>query len=115
VRLAGWSSFTAWLIVLDSLVFLGISRLIGGPVIWRQISGSWGTTAVAGLFGLCSFGIFLWALSRSQVASVVAFRECSLIFATIIAFAILQERISVYRLTAVSAVTIGLFLIALVR
>ncbi|MGM4973904.1 DMT family transporter [Tardiphaga sp. 619_E2_N8_4] len=115
VRLVGWSAFTAWLIVLDSVAFLIIGSLLGGRVIWRQMGESWRTTTVAGILGLCSFGVFLWALNRNPVASVVAFRECSLIFATIIAFAILQERISIYRLAAVSTVAVGLFMIGMAR
>jgi drug/metabolite transporter (DMT)-like permease len=114
-RLVEWSSFTAWLITLDSLTFLLVGRMLGGPDLWIQIRDAWKSAAVAGALGLCSFAIFIWALSRSPVASVVAFRECSLIFAAIIAVVVLREKISAYRAVAVASIAAGLFLIAFLR
>ncbi|MDB5091872.1 MAG: hypothetical protein JWR09_5866 [Mucilaginibacter sp.] len=114
-RLTEWSSFTVWLIVLDSLTFLVVGRILRGSTLWLQIREAWKPTAIAGALGLCSFAVFIWALSRNPVTSVVAFRECSVIFATIIGVAILKEKISALRVLAVSSVGVGLILIATFR
>jgi drug/metabolite transporter (DMT)-like permease len=114
-RITDWASFTAWLIVLDSTLFLGIARLLRGPRLWPQMARNKGSNLAAGILGLCSFTVFVWALSRNPVAIIVAFRECSVIFATIIGASILRERISPRRLSAIGAVAGGLFLIATLR
>jgi drug/metabolite transporter (DMT)-like permease len=114
-RRTEWSSFTAWLIVLDSLMFLGIARALRGRKLWSHIAEAKGPNAAAGFLGLCSFTVFVWALSRNPVAVIVAFRECSVIFAMIIGFAILGEGISGRRIAAVGSVAVGLFLIATLR
>jgi drug/metabolite transporter (DMT)-like permease len=114
-RITNWASFTAWLIVLDSTLFLGIARLLRGPRLWPQMARNKGSNLAAGILGLCSFTVFVWALSRNPVAIIVAFRECSVIFATIIGASILRERISPRRLAAIGAVAGGLFLIATLR
>jgi drug/metabolite transporter (DMT)-like permease len=109
---SGWSSFTAWLIVLDSLSFFAVARAIRGPQIWAEVRGAKGTTIVAGILGVSSFAILLWALSRNPVASVVAFRECSVLFAAVIGVLILKERISPKNLLSIALVAIGLIVVA---
>ena len=109
---AGWASFTVWLIILDSLVFLSVARAIRGPELWCEFGDSKWRTAAAGLLGVTSFAIFIWALSRHPVAVVVAFRECSILFATMIGLLIFKEPVSAWRLTAVASIAAGLFLVA---
>jgi drug/metabolite transporter (DMT)-like permease len=109
---SGWSSFTAWLIVLDSLSFFAVARAVRGPRIWAEVRGAKGTTIVAGILGVSSFAILLWALSRNPVASVVAFRECSVLFAALIGVLILKERISPKNLLSIALVAIGLIVVA---
>lgn len=60
----GWASFTAWLIVLDSLTFLGTVRLIRAPLPWSQFRGG---RISAGSLGVCSFVVLVWALMQRIV------------------------------------------------
>jgi drug/metabolite transporter (DMT)-like permease len=108
----GWASFTAWLIVLDSLSFLGAARLVRGPRLWSEFLIDRSRTVVAGGLGVCSFAVFLWALSRQPAALVVAFRECSVLFATLIGWFVLKERVTCWRLAAVGSIAVGLMLVA---
>jgi drug/metabolite transporter (DMT)-like permease len=108
----GWASFTAWLIVLDSLTFLATARLIRGPLLWSEFRVDSGRTIIAGGLGVCSFAVFVWALSRQPVAVVVAFRECSVLFATLIGWLILRERVTGWRIAAVGSIAVGLILVA---
>jgi drug/metabolite transporter (DMT)-like permease len=109
---SGWSSFTAWLIVLDSLSFFAVARAIRGPLIWAEIRGAIWTTIVAGALGVSSFAVLLWALSRNPVASVVAFRECSVLFAALIGVLLLKEMVSYKNLLSIALVAIGLIVVA---
>ena len=109
---ADWWSFTVWLIVLDSIAFVAVARAIRGPLLWPQIGTSGLRTAMAGALGAGSFVVFIWALNRNPVAVVVAFRECSVVFATLIGIWVLKETVSSRRLVAVGLITAGLILIA---
>jgi drug/metabolite transporter (DMT)-like permease len=109
---SGWSSFTAWLIVLDSISFFAVARAIRGPLIWAEIRDAIGTTIVAGALGVSSFAVLLWALSRNPVASVVAFRECSVLFAVLIGVRLLKEEVSYKNILSISLVAIGLIIVA---
>jgi drug/metabolite transporter (DMT)-like permease len=109
---SGWSSFTAWLIVLDSLSFFAVARVIRGPRIWMEVREAKGTTIAAGILGVSSFAILLWALSRNPVASVVAFRECSVLFAALIGVLLLKEKVSGKNLFSITLVAVGLIVVA---
>jgi drug/metabolite transporter (DMT)-like permease len=109
---SGWSSFTAWLIVLDSLSFFAVARAVRGSLIWTEIRGAIGTTVIAGVLGVSSFAVLLWALSRNPVASVVAFRECSVLFAALIGVLLLKENVSCKNFLSISLVAIGLIILA---
>lgn len=91
---SGWLSFTAWLIVLDSLGFFAVARSIRGPLIWVEVRSALWTMLAAGALGVASFAVLLWALSRSPVASVIAFRECGILFTTLIGVLLLKEHVS---------------------
>ena len=71
--------------------------------------------AIAGILGLLSFSVFLWALSRNMVGSVSALRESSVLFATLIGIAIHREQPRPEKLAAVFLIVLGLGLIASMR
>lgn len=116
IRVAGnWLVFTAWLIVLDNIAFLAIARLKRGPQLWSILLATKGRVIVSGLLGLCSFGIFLWALSRSPVAPVTALRETSVLFAILIGATLHKERLSGQRVAAGILIVAGIGIIAVWR
>ncbi|CCE02037.1 EamA family transporter [Bradyrhizobium sp. STM 3809] len=111
----GWGSFTAWIIVLDSIVFFILAALYRGPEIWGELRHARLRVLVAGLLGLISFAVFLWALSRNPIANVVAFRECSVLFATLLGVSFLNERATLQRLGCAALIATGLVTIALLK
>ncbi|WP_457492020.1 EamA family transporter [Tardiphaga sp. P5_C7] len=111
VRLGDWASFTVWLIVLDSLMFMAVARVIAGEKVWSHIKEAKGQTITAGVLGGASFVIFIWALSRNPVAVVIAFRECSLLFAALIGLVVLGEPVSWQRALAIVSIVLGLALV----
>jgi uncharacterized membrane protein len=64
------------------------------------------------ILGVSSFAILLWALSRNPVASVVAFRECSVLFAALIGVLLLKEKVSGKNLLSIALVATGLIVVA---
>ena len=109
----GWASFTAWLIVIDSVVFLAVARVSAGPALWDQILHAKTPTTIAGLLGVIAFTVFVWALSYNPVASVTAFRECSVLFGTLIGVSLLKESFSLKKFFCVFLIAGGLVVIAL--
>jgi drug/metabolite transporter (DMT)-like permease len=116
IRASGnWGSFTIWLVISDSAAFLAIARIIQGPTLWKECAQSAKPIAVASLLGLTAFTVFLWALSSNSAASVIAFRECSVLFGAIISLAALKEVISFRKLSCVSLIAGGLIAIAFLK
>jgi drug/metabolite transporter (DMT)-like permease len=112
---AGWASFTAWLIVIDSLGFLAVARLVEGPRLWSAWAAASGQTIIAGLLGVTAFAIFVWALGSNPVASVTAFRECSVLFGALIGMTLLRERFTPRKLACVGLIAAGLIGIAVLK
>src|SRR4051812_324524 len=109
----GWASFTVWMIVLDSVVFFLVATTLRGPAIMSDIREALVPIVIAGILGLTSFVVFLWALSRNPIANVVAFRECSVLFAALIGVLFLKERATPWRLCCAALIASGLTIIAL--
>jgi drug/metabolite transporter (DMT)-like permease len=115
-RVSGdWASYTAWLVALDSGSFFIVVRLIRGAQLWAALDRARGRTLMAGLLGIGSFAVFLWALSRSPVGAVSALRETSILFATLIGVFLHGDKRSPLGLAAVPTIIAGIGAIALAR
>lgn len=113
IRVFGdWLGFTAWLIVIDNIVFLGTSRLARGPLLWRELIATKWRVLASGAFGLASFCVFLWALSRGPVGAVSALRETSMLFAIVLGVLVHHETLSAARLAGVVLMILGVVAIA---
>jgi len=108
VRLSGHAaSYTGWVFLLTALPLTAI-------FLWRDRKA---TLAYAqrhwrrGLFGgactLASYALALWAMTQAPIALVAALRETSVVFGTLLAATLLQERISALRWAAVLVVVAG--------
>ena len=86
-----------------------------GAQLWRDLWRFRAKMVVAGLLGVVSFSVFLWALSRSPVGAVSALRESSVLFATLIGIAAHGEKPSLHTMVAVALIAAGLITIAAVR
>lgn len=112
-RLHGdWLGFTAWLIVLDNLTYLGFSRIVRGPTLWAGLLHMRWRILLSGFLGLASFTVFLWALSRNAVGPVSAVRETSVLFAMLIGALIYHEPLSPRRIVSGMLIVAGIVMIA---
>jgi len=110
-----WASFTAWLIICDSVCFAGLIYAIEGNRLWTGLANNRARIAMSGFLGVTSFGVLIWALSHSPVGPVAALRESSVLFATLIGIVVLGENRSPHRFAAAIVITIGLAVIGLSR
>lgn len=116
IRLTGdWLGFTAWLIVLDSGGFLLLMYAIRRQRLWLDLGRIRGRGLVAGVIGMVSFCVFMWALGRAPVGLVSSLRETSILFAALIGLVVYRERPTARLLFGTSAVFAGLVLIATMR
>ncbi|MFL5042766.1 MAG: EamA family transporter [Xanthobacteraceae bacterium] len=107
-----WLGFTAWLIVIDNIVFLATSRLALGAALSRHRGAMKGRVLASGALGLASFCVFLWALSRGPVGAVSALREVSMLFAIGLGALLHQEALSAARLAGALLMVLGVVAIA---
>lgn len=115
-RLTGdWLSFTAWLVFVDSGSFFLLVLAFQGRRLPDQLWCNRVRTLASGLLGVGSFGVFLWALSRSAVGPVAALRESSVLFAAIIGMVWYGEVRSLHRLGAAALIVAGLTIITVWR
>lgn len=115
-RLAGnWAAFTAWLIVADCLSFSLLIYWMRGPHLLRDLWRFRAKMVLAGLLGVVSFSVFLWALSRSPVGAITALRESSVLFATLLGVFVHGEKPSRHKTAAVALIATGLITIAALR
>jgi drug/metabolite transporter (DMT)-like permease len=87
--------FTLWFIVRNPGAFV--------PELRRR----WHLGLAGGVATVSSYGLALWAMTEAPVALVSALRETSIAFGTLIAWAILKERIGPLRLLATATIVAG--------
>ena len=113
-RLMGdWLAFTAWLVIVDSLVFLALTAVLIGNRLWIELAATKLRILVSGLLGLGSFLVFLWALSRHPVGAVSALRETSVLFAGVLGVLLHRETLSLRRAIGAVLIVLGIVTIAI--
>ena len=71
------------------------------------------TGIFAGIISVCGFSSALWAMTQIPIASVAALRETSIIFAGLIGVLYFKEGQTLLRITAASAVALGVVLFSI--
>ncbi|KAF0174520.1 MAG: EamA family transporter [Hyphomonadaceae bacterium] len=90
---------------LFSLAWRGPARMM------RAVAPIWKLGLFAGALSAGGFGIVIWAQSRAPIAQVTALRETSVVFAALIAWFVLRERMGPRRWAGAALVTCGALLI----
>jgi drug/metabolite transporter (DMT)-like permease len=111
-RLAGTATgFALWMFAGDGLIMLAAALVTGGPSAFRRIAPAWRSGLIAGALSLASYCIAIWAMTRAPIALVAALRETSVLFAMLIAVAILREPAGPARWIAAGLIGGGLVLV----
>lgn len=107
-RLSGHAfSYTGWMFLLTAPLLLIIATANQGREMVQRIRSGWRRGLIGGACTLASYGLALWAMTRAPIALVAALRETSVVFAAIIAAAVLKEPISRLRYASIFTVCAG--------
>ncbi len=69
------------------------------PFFWRGLAGS--------LFASLAYGIVIWAMTKTQIATVAALRESSILIVLIMAVVVLKERLTGTRILGACLIVAG--------
>lgn len=114
-RLAGNAvQYLGWTTTLMALpmIALALARR-GGPGLMRAAAIAPIRGVAVGLISFSGYGLVLWAQTIAPIAQVTALRETSVVFAALIAWLLLGERLGARRWLGAGVVAAGAGLIAL--
>lgn len=105
-------AYLAWKLVLDALLFsAGIILFKGYAPLLHHVTVHWRTAALAAGLSALAYGIALWGMTRAPVAAVAALRETSVLFAVMIGWLFMRERVRALQWTGVLAIILGAVLL----
>jgi drug/metabolite transporter (DMT)-like permease len=106
-------SYTLWFFAANGVVILLYGLVRRGTEVGIYFTRNWKKAMVGGSCAVAAYGIALWAMTRAPVALVAVLRETSVVFAAVIAFFVLGEKLTRRRLFATGAVLLGLVVLRL--
>ncbi|TNF59901.1 MAG: peptide ABC transporter permease [Rhodobacteraceae bacterium] len=98
--------YVAWLFVLDAILFAPILTALRGWGIWRAAPRDWLTGGLAAAASYGAYAIVVWAMTMAPIALVAALRETSILFAVLIGWLIMGDRMDRAK-AAASALIVG--------
>jgi drug/metabolite transporter (DMT)-like permease len=116
-RVAGnATSYAFWLSVLDFLPWPLVLLARRGTLRSRRAAPGDGWRALAGgAVSIVGYALVLWAMTLGALGIVSALRETSVVFAALIGWLFLGERLTVRRLAACGVIAAGIVALALLR
>ena len=102
--------YSAWFFFLSAAALLIAARIVHGPTIVTDIRPRLALGLTAGLLSAVAYWIVLWAMTRAPAALVASVRESSILFAALIGWGFLGEKITPLRWVGVVLVVVGLVL-----
>ena len=116
-RLAGNAiSYAFWLEVIDFLPWPFILYARRGTLRGdRAASGDGGRAVVGGAASIVAYALVLWAMTLGPLGVVSALRETSVVFAALMGWLFLGERLSGRRLASCAVIAAGVAWLALAR
>lgn len=100
-------SYVCWLHLFNAIPITVALMLTRGRSYRDYVRAHWKPGMLGGLFGLGSYGISIWAMTRAPVPLVAALRESSVIFGMLLGVCLLGERLTPARVVAVCLVATG--------
>jgi drug/metabolite transporter (DMT)-like permease len=107
------SGFAMWMFTLDGLAMLAFGLAARGTAAVLALRLSWRPGAAAGAMSLGSYWIAIWAFTQAPLAMVAALRETSVLFAMLIAYLLLGEKVPPRRWGAGALIVAGVVLMRL--
>ena len=105
--------YALWLFVIDGAFITTIAIMWRGTGSIPQMARFWKSGLIGGVLSLVAYWIVIWAMTVQPIAIVAALRETSVLFAALIAVAILKEPLRASRVVAAVMIVAGLAAIRL--
>lgn len=102
--------YVAWMFFLDALLFTPVCIALRGRAVLRTTRGDWlrGAGAGAGSYG--AYAIVVWAMTLAPIALVTALRETSILFAVLIGWLWMGDKMDRVKAIAAGLIVIGVAL-----
>ena len=86
------TAYTGWLFLFDLILFSFVTATLRGRKVFHASVQTWAKGAVAGLLSMTTYWIVIWAMTKAPIALVSAVRETSVLFAVLIGWLFMGER-----------------------
>lgn len=103
-------AYVAWLFVLDAVFFTPVCIALRGTVVLRASPRDWLRGGVAAMASYGAYAIAVWAMTQAPIALVAALRETSILFAVLIGWLALGDRMDQGKATAAVMIVLGVAL-----
>lgn len=102
--------YVAWLFVLDAVFFTPICLAMRGSIVLRASPKDWfmGSLAAAGSYG--AYAIAVWAMTQAPIALVSALRETSILFAVLMGWLLMGDKMDKGKVAAATLIIAGIML-----
>ncbi|WP_299816809.1 DMT family transporter [uncultured Jannaschia sp.] len=97
---ASAAQYVGWLFLLDVAIFSPLVTWLRGPALWRADRRTWAVGALAATFSYGAYAVAVWAMTVAPIALVGALRETSILFAVLIGWGLIGERVDRWKSAA---------------
>jgi drug/metabolite transporter (DMT)-like permease len=101
-------TYSAWLFVLSAIALLAVTGFVHGTATCKLLRPHLRHGIVIGILSAVAYSIVLWAMTVAPAALVAAVRETSILFAALIGWRFLGEKITRLRWLGVALTAVGL-------
>lgn len=105
--------YVGWLFFLDLCLFTPALLVLRGPAVLRASRGDWVRGGLAAGGSYAAYAIVVWAMTQAPIALVVALRETSILFAVLIGWLVMGERMDRTKATAAVLIFAGVVVMRL--
>ena len=103
-------AYVGWLLFTNAVLFTILNLVWRGPAVFRASRTVWLKGTLGGAASYGSYAIAVWAMTLAPIALVAAIRETSILFAVLIGWAVLGERIDRWKALAALLIVGGVVL-----
>ena len=101
-------TYSAWLFVLTAIALLAVTGFVHGTATCKLLRPHLRHGIAVGILSAVAYSIVLWAMTVAPAALVAAVRETSILFAALIGWILLGEKITRLRWFGVALTVLGL-------
>lgn len=104
------TQFVGWLFVIDGLIFAAAMFALRGRAAVPPAGRVWLAGGIGAAASYGSYAVAVWAMTQAPIALVAAIRETSILFAVLIGWLVLRERMSPAKALSVLMIAAGVAL-----